>query len=349
MKRSYFINLTMLFVVLVLSSGMISGNALAQGRNNENRGDSSWINLLPKEELSEFEESSLKYLREEEKLARDVYLALFDEWDSQIFSRIAASEQQHTDMIAQLLKKYEQDDPMQTEAGVFTNPDLQKLYNDLVAAGKVSLVEAYRVGATIEDVDIYDLAEALAEIDNEDIRTVYQNLKKGSRNHLRSFYSALLQNGVTYEARYISAEELEAIVTTPRERGRVDADGNPVNNGRRGRGRAKGNGSGQGYGNQQNSEYENQSQIRLGNYPNPANPGTRIVYILPDAAAVKLAIYNLRGQLVRSYERGQQQAGNHEITWDGRDLTGSLVTSGTYFYRLTAGNQSVTKRLMLVK
>ncbi len=95
----------------------------------------------------------------------------------------------------------------------------------------MSPVAALQVGATIEDLDIHDLEELIAQADNEDIRTVYQNLLKGSGNHLRAFWYELSLNGGEYEAQYISAEELAAIVTSERERGRVDADGNVVDNG----------------------------------------------------------------------------------------------------------------------
>ena len=91
-----------------------------------------------------------------------------------------------------------------------------------------SLIDALMVGATIEDLDIHDLDEALSRTDNDDIRTVYQNLQKGSRNPLRAFVGLLEDSGVPYEPQYISIEEYEQIVDTPRERGRLDADGNPL-------------------------------------------------------------------------------------------------------------------------
>jgi tRNA isopentenyl-2-thiomethyl-A-37 hydroxylase MiaE len=107
-----------------------------------------------------------------------------------------------------------------------------------VTTGKTSLEDALVVGATIEDMDIADLQENLTRTDNEDIATVYRNLLRGSRNHLRAFAKAMDRYDVTYEARYISAEEYEAIVTSSKERGTVDADGNRVRS-RKGRRRRR--------------------------------------------------------------------------------------------------------------
>lgn len=118
------------------------------------------------------------------------------------------------------------------------NTELQGLYNSLVERGNQSLVEALQVGATIEDLDIKDLDDLLEQTSNTDIKSVYQNLVKGSRNHLRSFTYELSLNGATYEAQFLSAAQVNAIITSPRERGRVDENGEQVsggsNSGRRG-------------------------------------------------------------------------------------------------------------------
>jgi len=64
--------------------------------------------------------------------------------------------------------------------------------------------------------------------DNEDLALVYQNLMKGSRNHMRAFAGLLEANGISYEAQFISADLLEQILSTPKERGPVDASGEPT-------------------------------------------------------------------------------------------------------------------------
>lgn len=175
---------------------------------------------LPQEPLSADESSSLLLMREEEKLARDVYTALYGKWGISVFSNISSSEQQHTDAILTLLTKYGLKDPVGTNTvGVFKNPDLQILYTKLVTQGSVSVLEAHKVGATIEDLDIYDLTNALLKNDNQDIKLVYDLLLMGSRNHMRSFYGQIISLSGNYSAQFITQSSLEAIVNSPREKG----------------------------------------------------------------------------------------------------------------------------------
>ena len=184
---------------------------------------------LPYEELSIEEINGLILMREEEKLARDVYQYLDKEWGLVIFQHIAVSEQRHMDAIKFLLDKYGLADPAENNgAGMFTSQDLQELYDDLIAWGSESQVDALRFGATIEDLDIKDLLELLDQTDNEDIKTAYQNLLNGSRNHLRSFVYQLSLNGVESEAQYLSIGEIESIIITPHERGFYNQDGENV-------------------------------------------------------------------------------------------------------------------------
>jgi len=186
-------------------------------RNND---ITSQINGFPKESLSTDEITSLKTMREEEKLAHDVYVTLNSKWNVNVFSNIASSEQTHTSSVLTLLNKYELIDPVGANAvGVFSDTTLQKLYTQLVTQGSVSVLDGFKVGATIEDLDIYDLNTWALKIDNQDIKYVYQNLAKGSRNHMRSFYSQIISAGGNYNAQFISQAELEAIINSPKENG----------------------------------------------------------------------------------------------------------------------------------
>ncbi len=163
---------------------------------------------LPVEPLSDVEKEGLLFTREEEKLARDVYTVLAAKWGQRAFTAIAAAEQQHMDAVAFLLTRYELADPAAGKApGVFANARLQALYVSLVEKGSVSLVEAFVVGATIEDLDLADVEELIADADNLDVDTVMQNLAKGSRNHLRSFVALLAAAGATYVPQFLSPEE----------------------------------------------------------------------------------------------------------------------------------------------
>ncbi len=170
--------------------------------------------------LSEQEIEGLQYMREEEKLARDVYLALYEEWKDPVFERIAQSEEQHTSMVKQLLDAYGIPDPAKDEEGVFTNQELQALYTQLVERGRESLAEALRVGALIEETDIQDLNERLESVEHEDIRRVYTNLKAGSENHLRAFITRLEALNESYTPSVLSQEEVEAILNNTSPHGR---------------------------------------------------------------------------------------------------------------------------------
>jgi hypothetical protein len=193
-----------------------------------NGGMNALISSLPHEELSEAEIEGLMQMREEEKLARDVYLALYQEWDHQIFQNIARSESRHMEAVKTLLDKYGLIDPVIDDTvGVFSDPNIQSLYFELVHEGRTSLIQALQVGAFIEDLDIFDLKECIQITDSVDIKTVYQNLLKGSRNHMRSFVSQLSAYGETYEGSYLTPEEIEEIVDSPMERGLYDHEGNP--------------------------------------------------------------------------------------------------------------------------
>lgn len=168
--------------------------------------------------LTSTDSASLLQMREEEKMARDVYLNLFDLYGLNIFANIASSEQTHMDEVLKVLNAYGIADPATNERGVFTNQDIQKLYNDLMAKGKKSQTDALLVGATIEDVDIYDLQGFIAQTANTDIETVYSFLNCGSRNHLRTFISQLDATGVNYKPVYISQDEFDAIINSSKER-----------------------------------------------------------------------------------------------------------------------------------
>jgi hypothetical protein len=85
------------------------------------------------------------------------------------------------------------------------------------------------------------------------------------------------------------------------------------------------------------------------NYPNPFNPETRIAFGLPEDGQVRLTVYNMMGQMVRTLVNGPQPAGNHAVRWDGRDDAGRRVASGIYLYRLQANGFESVRRMMLVK
>lgn len=165
-------------------------------------------------ELSSAEAEDLLYMLEEEKLARDVYNVLYSTWGLPVFQNIAASEQAHMDSVKMLVDTYDLEAPALDQAGTFNNPDLQKLYTDLVALGSQSIADAIKVGGAIEEIDILDLQKSLAETDNADIQQVFNNLLRGSQNHLGAFANNLMtQTGETYVPQYMTTEQYQALVS----------------------------------------------------------------------------------------------------------------------------------------
>ena len=169
---------------------------------------------MPKEDVSQAEKESLLHMYEEEKLAGDVYKTLNQKWNLRVFSNISRAEDHHQSTVAALLDKYEIEYPKNLEIGQFRNEKLQKLYDALIAKGNESLQQALVVGATIEDVDIFDLEEALEkDIDSKDIAYVYDNLIRGSENHMRAFTRWLKRYDYSYQSQYITKERLEKIIS----------------------------------------------------------------------------------------------------------------------------------------
>ncbi len=171
--------------------------------------------------LSTTEAATLTFMREEEKLARDIYLNLDQAWGLPPFRNIAASEQNHMDAIKAKLDKYQLPDPALPEIGAFKNVELQQLYDELLARGEASYLEGLQVGGLIEEVDIEDLDTAIAATNHADLAQVYESLLCGSRNHLRSFAAAIEAQGTVYKAQYLDQSEVDAIIDSPMERNGV--------------------------------------------------------------------------------------------------------------------------------
>jgi len=94
---------------------------------------------------------------------------------------------------------------------------------------------------------------------------------------------------------------------------------------------------------------EKNLSITLMNYPNPFNPSTTILFSLTQPENVKLQIFNVSGQIVKTLLNENKSVGSHVVTWDGLDDYGYGVTSGTYIYRINTDNQSKTKKMILLK
>lgn len=138
--------------------------------------------------LDSRERATLLSMREEEKLAHDVYVALAKTSGSSVFIRIAAAETRHGLALERALRSYGVADPTDGFAeGVFPTAAFQRLYDELVARGSASAAAAYGVGVVIEKQDISDLAAAIAQTDEVTLDRIYTNLRRGSLSHLAAF------------------------------------------------------------------------------------------------------------------------------------------------------------------
>ncbi len=173
------------------------------------------------EDLSEGESNGLLFMREEEKLARDIYIKLYELWNMRVFDNISQSEQKHMDAVKILLDRYSLTDPIaNNEIGIFVNAELQELYENLMEQGSNSIFDALKVGAAIEEIDILDLEKQINEVtDNEDINIVYSNLLRGSRNHLRAFVRNIEAQGEEYSPVYLEIDNYNAIINSEVEKG----------------------------------------------------------------------------------------------------------------------------------
>jgi len=205
-----------------------SGYAGGQGGFNDSEyvtafnpsGFKQSTDVYPVGNLTEAEAADILFMAEEEKLARDAYLYYYDKWGQPVFSNIASAEETHMDSMVVLIERYSLANPVEGEVrGVFENPELQALYDDLVISGLVSETDALINGALIEEIDIIDLDNAIAGTDKQDIILIYENLRRGSENHLRSFVSNLERAGISYSPQELSEDEYDLIMQGDIDRG----------------------------------------------------------------------------------------------------------------------------------
>lgn len=210
---------TSLFAAVIAGTlATLGGAATASAKDLDVSPASVAARATPTVSLDAVTAGDLLILREEEKLARDVYITLGEKWGLTIFANIKLSEQTHTDQIKALLAAYGLPDPAAGKGvGEFTNEHIAELYASLVTQGLASPADALVVGATIEDLDIFDLMEAAKRTKVVRVLKVYANLTRGSRNHLRSFVGNLDAIGVDYQPQFISQELFDTILATPME------------------------------------------------------------------------------------------------------------------------------------
>jgi hypothetical protein len=212
------------------------GNGSGSEASSEEHNEFAWSG--DPGSLTESEIEALQFMREEEKLARDVYQALYETWQIRAFQNISNSEQTHMDAIKTLLDRYSITDPASNQAGIFKNADLQALYDQLVVRGQQSVEKALKVGALIEETDINDLQTRLAQVTNPEVQQVFESLLAGSYNHLRAFARQIEnRSGTAYQPVVLSQVDYEAIIGS-----------SPTGQGYGGQGAGRGQGGSQGQG-----------------------------------------------------------------------------------------------------
>jgi hypothetical protein len=205
--------LVVTILILSMSNMTYAGSNKGQFSQGKENG------FVQAQQLTSEEQESIVYMREEEKLARDVYLTLGEYFDTNIFRNIAAAEQKHMDRVKRLLDEYSLVDPVTDNTiGVFTNPVFSEFY-DSKTNNDIEIKEAILIGILIEETDIMDLQKAINDTDKADIQNIYGNLLRGSRNHLRAFVRKLESMGIVYEATVLDQTVADAIVNSPTERG----------------------------------------------------------------------------------------------------------------------------------
>lgn len=210
LKKLMFVTSATLLMTIGGFNTCVAGPAFGGGCGGKgNCGDK----LVP---LSGDEIDGLRYMREEEKLARDIYWMMADEHGLIIFTNIARSEEKHMAAVKNLLDKYGEDDPAQGKGvGEFTDDDLTDLYNILLPRGLSSPMEALQVGGEIEEIDLADIQAEIDKADHADIISAYENLMCGSLNHLRAYIRQIDFRGESYDPIFLTDDEVADIANLP--------------------------------------------------------------------------------------------------------------------------------------
>ncbi|MDZ4059371.1 MAG: DUF2202 domain-containing protein, partial [Bacteroidales bacterium] len=164
-------------------------------------------------ELTANEIEFLYAVREDEKLARDVYTYFFDKFELAPFSRIAKAEANHIAAVERLLYFYSITYPAVGPVGEFKDGDRKAYYESLINKGDTAL-EAYKATAYLEEKDVADYTLVLGSIQNPNIKMVIENLIKGSSNHLRASVRQVNALGGTYAPAFLTQEKFEEIVNS---------------------------------------------------------------------------------------------------------------------------------------
>lgn len=204
-------SITSVLVIIIMTMSLSFLYACDSDNDNNNPNN----NVL-NQTLTDADKEALLFMLEEEKLARDTYIFLNNQWALNQFANIKNSEQMHMDAVENLLIQYNVEYTILPE-GQFENQTLQNFYNQFIVDGAVSQSNALQIGATIEDLDIVDLVDYINATSNTALINVFESLQCGSRNHLRSFVFGIENAGNTYTPQFLSQEDYDAIIAGSHE------------------------------------------------------------------------------------------------------------------------------------
>ncbi len=189
--------------------------------------------------LSSNEKDDLLFMIEEEKMARDVYLVFQEKWNRTIFKHIAEAEQRHIDLLIQLAEDEGLRYPSaitENENGVFENKEIQSLYHNFIKRGEISYELALKQGAKLEEIDIKDLRERMANTENVAIDEIYERLEKASNHHLQAFVRQLEKEGVDYQPVVLDQATFDQVLKTPKNGNAAKPGCTPQAKGKNGKG-----------------------------------------------------------------------------------------------------------------
>ena len=167
-------------------------------------------------QLTDAEVNGILSLREEEKVAYDVYTVMFEKYESKVFKNIAENEKEHMNKIKELIDQFNLTDPIAgtiDQKGVFSNKKMQTMYDEMILGGNYGLLDALRAAARFEETDIVDLRKYLSSASDQSVINVYLNLESGSQDHLRSLVKYIEDEGISYKPSYLSKEDFDKIMS----------------------------------------------------------------------------------------------------------------------------------------
>lgn len=164
--------------------------------------------------LSKIAMDDIRYMREEEKMARDVYDSMYIRWQLTPFKNIQQSETMHMKFMKELIEKYQLTDPvLSEERGSFSNKQILSLYQQLIEMGSKSAIDALKAGAQIEEIDIQDLLNKQKHTTNETILSTYKMLLSASERHLNAFVRNLKMRDESYKPVVLEQATFDDIIS----------------------------------------------------------------------------------------------------------------------------------------